>query len=129
MGRAIHHIDLWVTDAVLAADEWGWLLGEAEWEIDEPGSSWVHPDGTYLFLERSPDQVESPHDRLRPGVNHLAITVEDRTRLDRVRAESTAHGWHEMYADRYPHAGGDDHVALYLTNSEDFEVEVVVAPS
>ena len=115
-----------MSDAAVAADEWGWLLGEMEWEIDVPGSSWQHPDGTYLFLERSDDQVDEPHDRLRPGVNHLAVTVETRALLDRVRAESTAHGWHEMFADRYPHAGGDDHLALYLENSEGFEVEVVL---
>ncbi len=58
--------------------------------------------------------------------NHLAFVVEDRALLDRIRAESSAHGWHEMFADRYPHAGGDDHTALYLENSEGFEVELVV---
>ena len=124
MSRAIHHIDLWVGDPVVAADEWGWLLGELGWAADE--TSWLADDGTYLFLERSPDQVDAPHDRLRPGVNHLALTAEDRALLDRVRAESSAHGWHEMYADRYPHAGGDDHTALYLESSEGFEVEIVV---
>jgi hypothetical protein len=126
MARAIHHLDLWVSDPLLAADEWGWLLGELAWEIDIPGSSWVHPDGTYLFLERSADQVPEPHDRLRPGVNHLALHVESRERLDRLRAESSAHGWRELFADRYPHAGGDAHVALYVESSEGFEVEVVV---
>lgn len=124
MARAIHHWDLWVSDPEVAADEWGWLLGELGWAAD--GTSWVADDGTYVFLERSPDQVDVPHDRMRPGVNHLALTVEDRGLLDRVRAESSAHGWHELFADRYPHAGGDDHTALYLENSEGFEVELVV---
>jgi len=126
MARAIHHLDLWVSDVGLAVDEWGWLLGELEWEVDIEGASWVHPDGTYLFLERSADQLDEPHDRRRPGVNHLALHVESRARLDRLRAESSAHGWHEMFADRYPHAGGEQHVALYVENSEGFEVEVVV---
>lgn len=125
MPRAVHHLDLWVVDPAVAADEWGWLLGELDWEIDRPRQSWQHPDGTYLFLEHSPDQVDAPHERLRPGLNHLALTVEERVSLDRIRAESSAHGWHELYADRYPHAGGDGHTALYLENSEGFEVEVV----
>ena len=124
MARAIHHLDLWVGDPAVAAAEWGWLLGELEWEHD--GAAWQHPDGTYLFMECSPDQRDAAHDRLRPGVNHLALTVEDRATLDRLRAESSAHGWHELYADRYPHAGGEQHTALYLENSEGFEVEVVV---
>lgn len=127
MARAIHHLDLWVADLPRALDEWGWLLGELEWEVDVEGASWVHPDGTYLFLERSRDQVDEPFDRLRPGLNHLALHVGSRARLDRLRAESSAHGWHEMFADRYPHAGGEQHVALYVESSEGFEVEVVVA--
>lgn len=127
MARAIHHLDLWVSEVGLAVDEWGWLLGELEWEVDVEGASWVHPDGTYVFLERSADQIDEPHERRRPGLNHLAVHVESRARLDRLRAESSAHGWHEMFADRYPHAGGEQHVALYVENSEGFEVEVVVA--
>ena len=126
MTRALHHLDLWVSDPGVAAGEWGWLLGELGWEAAAGDRSWAHPDGTYVFMERSPDQVDTPHDRLRPGVNHLALTLGTRGELDRVRAESTEHGWHEMYADRYPHAGGEQHVALYLESSEGFEVEVVV---
>jgi hypothetical protein len=70
--------------------------------------------------------VDAAYDRMRPGVNHLALTVEDRATLDRIRAESSAHGWHELFADRYPHAGGDQHTALYLESSEGFEVEIVL---
>lgn len=124
--RAVHHIDVWVSDPDTSLGEWGWLLGEIGWEVDIEGASWVADDGTYLFLERSADQVDEPHDRLRPGINHLAFTVESRDLLDRIRAASTEHGWHELFADRYPHAGGEDAVALYVENSEGFEVELVV---
>ena len=122
--RALHHIDLWVGDPDIAAGEWGWLLGELEWEHD--GVAWQHADGTYLFMERSADQLDEPFDRMRPGINHLAFTVGDRALLDRMRAESSSHGWHELFADRYPHAGGDQHTALYLESSEGFEVEIVL---
>ena len=46
-----------------------------------------------------------------------------------MRADAAAHGWRELFAEKYPHAGGDGHTALYLENSEGFEVEVVVEPS
>jgi len=124
MARGVHHLDLWVVDPGRAGGEWGWLLGELGWE-EAGGTSWVHPDGTYLFMERSPDQVDEPHDRLRPGVNHIALVTDDRALLDRIRAESSGHGWHELYADRYPHAGGEQHTAVYLENAEGFEVEIV----
>ena len=125
MPRALHHLDLWVAELATAEGEWAWLLAACDWQREEGALSWVHPDGTYLFMEHSPDQ-RGDHDRLRPGVNHLALTVDTRSELDRMRAESTEHGWHELYADRYPHAGGEQHVALYLASSEGFEVEVVV---
>lgn len=125
MARALHHLDVWVDDVATAEGEWGWLLAWCGWQREEGMLSWVHPDGTYVFMEHSPDQ-HGDHDRLRPGINHLAMIVETRDALDRMRAESTEHGWHEMYADRYPHAGGEAHVALYLESSEGFEVEVVV---
>lgn len=129
MSRSLHHLSLWVTDPAVAGAEWAWLLGELGWETDldwGDGRSWVHEDGTLLFVERSADGADVPHDRLRPGLNHLALACADRALLDRVRAESTAHGWHEMFADRYPHAGGEEHTALYLENSEGFEVEVAL---
>jgi hypothetical protein len=124
MIRAVHHLDLWVADPARAESEWGWLLGLLDWEHD--GRVLSHPDGTYLHLERSPDQLDVAHDRLRPGINHLAVTCEDRALLDRIRAESSAHGWHELFRDAYPHAGGEQHTALYLESSDGFEVEVVL---
>lgn len=123
--RAIHHWDLWVDDFETASGEWGWLFGELGWEAGEKGHLWEAPDGTYVFMEHSKDQ-HGTQDRLRPGVNHIAFMIDDRDQLDRIRAASTEHGWHEMYADRYPHAGGDEHTALYLESSEGFEVEIVL---
>jgi hypothetical protein len=97
--RALHHLDLWVDDVATAEGEWGWLLARCGWQREEGILSWVH---------------------------HLATTVGTRDELDRMRSESTEHRWHELYADRYPHAGGQEHVALYLESSEGFEVEVVL---
>ena len=129
MTRAIHHFDLWVQDPAIAVPEWSWLLAACGWEedfVEETSGAWKHPDGTYTFLERSPDLLDERHDRLRPGINHLALTVPDLAALDALRSDAGGHGWSELYADKYPHAGGDDHTALYLENSESFEVEVVV---
>jgi Glyoxalase/Bleomycin resistance protein/Dioxygenase superfamily len=128
--RALHHLDLWVRDVAIARGEWGWLLGELEWSVDfedTTGMAWQHDDGTYFFLQAVPDDTGETHDRMKPGINHLALTIADRGALDRLRSESSEHGWHELLADRYPHAGGDEHTALYVENSEGFEVEVVVA--
>ncbi|MER5673351.1 hypothetical protein [Pseudonocardia alni] len=65
------------------------------------------------------------HDRTRPGLNHLALAVSGRARLDALRADCAAHGWSELFAGTYPHAGGPDHTALFVENAEGFEVELV----
>ncbi len=131
MPRALHHVDLWVEDLDRAAASWGWLLGELGWtefQTWEGGRSWAHPDGTYLGVEQSPDLAPGRHDRLRAGLNHLALTTTDRPALDAVRAAAGQHRWRELFADRYPHAGGPEHTALFLEDEQGFEVEVVVAP-
>lgn len=128
MSRALHHIDLWVEDLEAAVSSWGWLLGELGWtrfQRWDGGLSWAHPDGTYLGVERSPDLAPGGHDRHRAGLNHLALTAADRTGLDALRGAAGEHGWRELFAERYPHAGGAAHTALFLENEQGFEVEIV----
>ena len=40
-------------------------------------------------------------------------------------ADTAEGGWTLMFADRHPFAGGPDHYAAYLENTEGFEVELV----
>lgn len=130
MPLAFHHVELWTDDLDEAAPAWDWLLTAIGWG---PGPqfanarSWDHPGGPYLVVEQSPDVTSGGHDRMRPGLNHLAVECADRATLDAVRSGAAAHGWRELFADRYPHAGGEQHTALYLENTQGFEVEVVVA--
>src|SRR5699024_24433 len=51
--------------------------------------------------------------------------IADRDALDRLRADAGAHGWRELFSDRYPHAGGEGQTAWYAENPGGFEVEVV----
>jgi hypothetical protein len=43
----------------------------------------------------------------------------------RLAAEGPALGWTLQFPDRHPHAGGPDHYAAYLANTDGFEVELV----
>lgn len=69
------------------------------------------------------------HDRCRPGLNHLAFHVEDAIRVERLVADATQHGWHLMFPERHPYAGGGQHYAAYLENDDGFEVELVAIDS
>jgi len=99
MRPALRHVELWTTDLAAIEEEWRWLLTALGWSDGHAWAkarTWDHPDGTYIMLEQSPDVRDAPQ------------------------------GWRELFADRYPHAGGPSHTALFLENSEGFEVEIVV---
>jgi len=123
----LHHVELWVPDLPRAIAGWGWLLGELGYEQfqDWPaGRSWrLGP--TYIVVEQSSAMSAATHERLRPGLNHLAFHVEGRDGVDRLVAAAPGHGWSLMFADRHPFAGGPDNYAAYLDNADGFEVELV----
>jgi catechol 2,3-dioxygenase-like lactoylglutathione lyase family enzyme len=123
---SLHHVELWVPDLAGAAGPWGWLLGELGWEPFQEwpnGRSWRH-GATYLVLEQSPAMSGTAHDRLAPGLNHLAFTAASTAEVDRLTAAAPAHGWALMFADRHPHAGGPESYAAYLEDAWGYEVEV-----
>lgn len=129
MVNAVHHIELWTSDLRVSFAPFEWLMTTLGWQPrhdpDWPdGRTWHHASGVYLVLEQSP-AVSGPHDRMRAGLNHLALRIGSHDELDRVRGECGGHGWHELFAERYPHAGGPDHTALFIANDEGFEVELV----
>jgi catechol 2,3-dioxygenase-like lactoylglutathione lyase family enzyme len=123
----LHHVELWVPDLDRAVAEWGWLLealGHAVHQDWPAGRSWrLGP--TYLVVERSPDLDGVAHERRRPGLNHLAFHAGDRAAVDALSADAATHGWRALFAERYPWAGGPEHYAAYLENSDGFEVELV----
>jgi hypothetical protein len=78
----LHHVELWVPDLPRATRSWGWLLGRLGWRPYrswENGRSW-RLGGTYLVVEQSPAMSAGTHDRLRPGLNHLAFHAGPATR-------------------------------------------------
>ncbi|WP_353650745.1 VOC family protein [Nakamurella sp. A5-74] len=129
VSNPIHHIELWTDDLAAGEVSWGWLLGALGWTVGDRwtgGVSWRHAAGPYLVLEQSSAVQPGGHDRMRAGLNHLAVTCASHDELDALRVDAVPHGWSELFADRYPHAGGRQHTALFLENAQGFEVEIVV---
>jgi catechol 2,3-dioxygenase-like lactoylglutathione lyase family enzyme len=126
----LHHVELWVADLERSDASWGWLLerlGYSPYQSWEAGRSWRMAE-TYLVIEQSPAlRPGTGHDRMRPGLNHLAFYVRGgRSELDALVEAAPGYGWVPMFPDRYPYAGGPDHCAAYLENEDGFEVELVV---
>ena len=116
-------------DLARAITEWGWLLGElgyAPFQDWPDGRSW-RLGSTYLVIEQSPALTGSDHDRLRPGMNHLAFHAGTRRHVDAIAAQGPAHCWTLLFPDAHPHAGGPGHYAAYLANTAGFEVELVAS--
>lgn len=126
---ALHHVELWVPELGRAKDQWGWLLARLGYEQyqDWPrGRSWRRGP-TYIVVEESPDLSGRTHRRTAPGLNHLAFHAGTRQQVDAMAGDAPAHGWTELFPEKYPHAGGPAHFAAYLVNSDGFEVELIAA--
>ncbi|HEX5402164.1 MAG TPA: GNAT family N-acetyltransferase [Pseudonocardiaceae bacterium] len=125
----LHHVELWVPDLARSEASLGWLLTELGWL---PGRRWPggmswHRGGAYLVIEASPDRNGLDHDRLRPGLNHLALHAGTPARVDALTSAALCRGWRLLFADRHPHAGGDHQYAAYLEDQDGFEIELVAA--
>jgi catechol-2,3-dioxygenase len=123
----LHHLELWMDDAARDEGPWPWLLHRLGYTVDstwETGRSWVNGDA-YIVLESGTAHVRGCHNRLRSGLNHLALWAGARDELDALVADAVQHGWTLMFADRHPHAGGPDTYAAYLEDAAGFEVELV----
>jgi catechol 2,3-dioxygenase-like lactoylglutathione lyase family enzyme len=124
----LHHLTLWVPDLNQAEQSWGWLLGELGYVVDRSLDRVVlfrHGSGFAVALEQSPDMVPGMlYSRLRPGLNHLAFTLDSSSDLSYITSQASDHGWLAMPADRHPIAGGAQ--VAYLEDRDGFEVELVV---
>jgi ribonuclease HI len=123
----IHHTELWVRDFPAAEASLGWLLerlGYVRADSWDTGAKWQGADG-YIVIESGPDVLDAAHERRRPGLNHLAFHAGARAEVDLLVRRAASHGWTLLFADKHPHAGGQNHYAAYLENAEGFEVELV----
>ncbi len=125
---AIHHLELYVSDLERSARFWGWLLARFGYE---PYQEW--DDGisfrtatTYLVFVEAP--VDSRGlDRRGAGLNHLAFCLPTPDQVDDLRELLAERGVRLLYDDRYPHAGGSDHYAVFFEDPDGLKVEVVAS--
>ncbi len=110
-----HHVELWVDDLVLARAQWGPVLlalGCEAFQDWPAGCSWRLGD-SYLVVEQSPVLLPGGHERLRAGLNHLAVHGSRAA----VAAGLTA-GWTVRT---------DTGEAVHLVDAQGFELEIVCA--
>lgn len=124
----LHHVELYVSDLTKSLNAWDWLLTELGYTVyqqwDE-GRSYRFGATYLVFVQTEVDHLEPPYHRKRTGLNHLAFHAASLEQLERLRSELTQHGFTELYADRFPHAGGPNYIALYFEDPDRMKVELV----
>ena len=112
----VDHLEIRGVDLAAAERSWAWLLTALGYQLRDrwpDGVSWSGPDGSYLVLEAGPDVVATRHDRMRPGLSHLAFHAGSPRDVDDLVGRALEHGWTLLFAD-HPYAGGPQHYAAYL---------------
>ena len=126
----LHHVTLWVPDLERAHESWSWLLGHLGYSQDASFDNvalFRHEGSFAIALERSPDMVPGMlYSRMRPGLNHVAFTVDSAESMDAIATGAPDYGWTAIPGDGHPIAGGAR--VVYLEDRDGFEVELV-APS
>lgn len=105
---AVHHVEVWVSDLAASEPGWAWLLGRLGYRCDRTwaGGASYRLGAMYIVIEHSPDLLAGGHQRRAPGVNHLAFHAGSPGDVDAIVAEAGEHGWHLLFPDAHPHAGG-----------------------
>jgi len=123
----LHHVTMWVPDLSRAEDSWGWLLGELGYTRDRSLDTVLlfrHTSGFAVALEQSSDMVPGMlYSRMRPGLNHLAFTLDSEASLAAILDGARDHGWETLPIDGHRIAGGAQ--VGYLEDRDGFEVELV----
>lgn len=61
----------------------------------------------------------------RIGLNHLAFHAESREQVDMMTEKLLERGYHVLYRDSHPYAGGGAHYAVYAEDPDRIKVELV----
>lgn len=124
---SINHIEIYVSDLRKTRLFWEVLLvqnlGYKIYQQWEKGISFIL-NGTYIVFVQS-NKTTPEYNRTRVGLNHLAFTVPTNKQVDEIRSQLLTFKYKELYAKRYPHAGGTETYALYFEDPDRIKVEVV----
>ncbi len=84
----LHYLELWVDDLDRTEVSFGWLLPRLGFSADGRSAtsmSSCEGFGYYVFFEAGPDRRVG-HDRMRSGLNHIALVAGSRADVDALGA-------------------------------------------
>ncbi len=123
----LHHVEINVSDLKRSREFWEWLLTALGYEIYqewEQGFSFKQGLTYLVFVQTEERFLEAPYHRKATGLNHLAFHAESRSLVDRMADAIRHKGIPLLYEDKYPHAGGPEHYAVFFEDPDRIKVEL-----
>lgn len=124
----LHHVEIYVSNLETSRTFYDFLLtklGYSLYQEWEEGLSYKKAEQYLVFVQTPEDFLEAGYHRCRTGLNHLAFHAGTPDDVDQWRKEFLTRRVKLLYDDRYPHAGGLDHYALYLEDPDGIKIELV----
>ena len=127
----ISHVEIYVSDLTTTTKFWSWLLvSHLNYKIYQQwdkGISFILDDTYLVFVQTDQEKLAFNYNRTYIGLNHLAFYMSSKHEIDDLRQELADQPYKELYADRYPYAGGENYYALYFEDPDRIKVEVTAA--
>jgi catechol 2,3-dioxygenase-like lactoylglutathione lyase family enzyme len=128
MLKGLHHLEIYVSDINRSRIFWDWLLGELGYELFQKwdaGQSYKIDDTYIVFVQTEKRFLDIPYHRCRVGLNHLAFHAKSKKHVDEIYSKLKEKNVVILYKDRHPHAGGNQHYAIYFEDPDRIKVEIV----
>ncbi|UTC62219.1 VOC family protein [Treponema sp. OMZ 787] len=124
----MHHIEIYVGNLKESRRFYTWLLerlGYVLFQDWNEGFSYKK-DGFYLvFVQTRAKYIKNKYNRCNIGLNHIAFNCSSKQEVDAIRDELIKMRVTLLYDEKYPHAGGKEHYAVYFEDPDRIKLEVV----
>ncbi|MGT2949988.1 hypothetical protein BU202_01520 [Streptococcus cuniculi] len=124
----LHHIEINVSNLANSRLFYDKLFAELGYELYqewEEGFCYRYRATYLVFVQTEEDYSEPSYHRKQTGLNHLAFCLPSKAQVDALRERLRSDGVTLLYDDRYPHAGGPDHYAVFFEDPDRVKLEVV----
>ena len=127
----IHHLEIYVKDLKRTRLFYERLFALLDYELYqewEKGFSYRKHETYLVFVQVEKAYESAGYHRKQIGLNHLAFGVTTPHNVDCIR-QALSGFVDELYADAYPHAGGQDVYTYFFEDPDRIKLEVVALES
>ena len=125
----LDHVEIYVSNLKKSRSFYDFLLSHLGWKLYqewEYGFSYRFDSHYLVFVQTDSKYITNIFHRKNTGLNHLAFQLNTIIEIDQLRSVLLEYGVNELYANRYPNAGGEDCYAFYFEDPDRIKLEIVL---